>query len=394
MTTLHQDSDVQLIELGDIVTSAQSGFASGERDANGVVQLRMNNVTTEGALDWSNVLRVPGTKKQVKKYQLLPGDILFNATNSPNLVGKTAVFKGYQEPIVFSNHFVRLRADSTNVDSNYLGLWFTRQWQLHIFEHLCTQWVNQATVRKEDLLLLKVPLPSLPEQRRIAALLDKADHLRRTRRYAAQLSDTFLQAVFVRMFGDPVRNPMGWEKATLEELGKVTTGSTPPTANQGMFGGSIPFITPSDLEVDTINTGRYVTEEGAVESRIVRAGSTMVCCIGATIGKMDKTRTRSTFNQQINAIEWGTKINDDYGLAMIRFYAGFIAARGKSTTLPILKKSEFEEIAVPIPPLALQEKFARVVQQFERLRAQQREAERQAEHLFQTLLHRAFSGEA
>ena len=49
-------------------------------------------------------------------------------------------------------------------------------------------------------------------------------------------------------------------------------------------------------------------------------------------------------------------------------------------------------MAIPLPPLALQEKFARVVQQFERLRAQQREAERQAEHLFQTLLYRAFSG--
>lgn len=51
------------------------------------------------------------------------------------------------------------------------------------------------------------------------------------------------------------------------------------------------------------------------------------------------------------------------------------------------------QIPVPLPPLALQQKFARVVQQFERLRAQQREAERQAKHLFQTLLHRAFSGE-
>jgi type I restriction enzyme S subunit len=49
-------------------------------------------------------------------------------------------------------------------------------------------------------------------------------------------------------------------------------------------------------------------------------------------------------------------------------------------------------MTIPLPPLALQEKFVRIVQQFERLRAQQREAERQAEHLFQTLLHRAFGG--
>jgi len=50
-------------------------------------------------------------------------------------------------------------------------------------------------------------------------------------------------------------------------------------------------------------------------------------------------------------------------------------------------------LPVPVPPLPLQQKFATIVRRFERLRAQQREAERQAEHLFQTLLHRAFSGE-
>lgn len=73
-------------------------------------------------------------------------------------------------------------------------------------------------ISREDLENIRVPLPPLPEQRRIAALLDKADRLCRTRRYAAQLSDTFLQAVFVRMFGDPVRNPMGWDGATVDDV--------------------------------------------------------------------------------------------------------------------------------------------------------------------------------
>ena len=65
----------------------------------------------------------------------------------------------------------------------------------------------------------------LPEQQRIAALLDRADHLRRTRRYAQQLSDSFLQAVFVEMFGDPVKNPMGWNKYRLEDIAEIN----PPT---------------------------------------------------------------------------------------------------------------------------------------------------------------------
>jgi type I restriction enzyme S subunit len=224
-------------------------------------------------------------------------------------------------------------------------------------------------------------------------VLSRADWLRRLRRTARELSDTYLQSVFLEMFGDPVSNSKQWPQRVLKQLGRVVTGTTPPSTDEGSFGGHIPFITPGDLEVDTLETQRFVTEQGAEKSRTVRAGSTMVCCIGATIGKMDKARTVSAFNQQINAVEWHSEVNDDFGLVAMQFFPDMIANRGKSTTLPILKKSEFEKIMMPLPPLPLQQQFAHVVHKFERLRVQQREAQRQSEHLFQTLLHRAFQGE-
>jgi len=388
-----QLSDWKFVPLGQLLKTVQSGFASGKRDPNGVIQMRMNNVTTDGNLDWTSFIRVPASEKQFDKYRLYPGDVLFNATNSPNLVGKTAMFRGYTEPVVFSNHFVRLRVDKSKLDPSYLAHWLTHQQQRKVFENICTQWVNQASVRKDDLLSLRIPLPPLPEQKRIAAILAKADRLRRLRHTARDLSDTYLQSVFLEMFGDPIQNLRSWPKRMLKRLGKVVTGTTPPSSGENMFGGLIPFITPGDLEVDTLKTQRFVTEQGAEKSRTVRAGSTMVCCIGATIGKMDKARTLSAFNQQINAIEWNNEVDDDFGLIAMKFYAGVIVARGRSTTLPILKKSEFEKISIPVPPLALQQRFAHIVHKFERLRAQQREAQRQAEHLFQTLLHRAFRGE-
>ena len=72
---------------------------------------------------------------------------------------------------------------------------------------------------------LKVPLPPLPEQQRIAAILERADRLRRLRRYALELSEGYLQAVFVEMFGDPVRNPKEWKWATVQDVSvKVTDG--------------------------------------------------------------------------------------------------------------------------------------------------------------------------
>ena len=114
--------------LDDLLCDAQSGFASGERASDGVIQLRMNNVSTDGTLNLADTLRVPASKAQVAKYRLLSGDVLFNSTNSPELVGKTTIFHGYPEPVVFSNHFLRLRVDRGKLDPRYLARWFTHQW--------------------------------------------------------------------------------------------------------------------------------------------------------------------------------------------------------------------------------------------------------------------------
>ena len=158
-------------------------------------------------------------------------------------------------------------------------------------------------LRKSELERLPVPLLPLPEQRRIAEILDKADALRAKRRAALAYLDTLTQSIFLDMFGDPATNPKRWPAAALRSLGRVTTGRTPPSAKEGMFDGAIPFITPGDLQSDQ-PIKRTVTHAGAEASRTVGAGATLVCCIGATIGKIGKSTVRSAFNQQINAVEW------------------------------------------------------------------------------------------
>ena len=172
----------------------------------------------------------------------------------------------------------------------------------------------------------------------------------------------------------------------------MTTGGTPPSAKEGMFNGPIPFITPADLESGQ-PVKRSLTEAGAEESVTVRAGTTLVCCIGATIGKTGKATMRSAFNQQINTVEWGTEVHDSYGFAVIRFFKPTIVAWGASTTLPILKKSSFEKIEVPLPPLQLQAEFGRRLQVLETIRAAHRESLAGMDALFAALQHRAFRGE-
>ena len=158
-------------QLGDVLASIQPGFACGKRDEKGVAQLRMNNISTDGRFNWDKIVRIPPNYTNMFKYWLEPGDVLFNNTNSVELVGKSAIFLGFHEKVVYSNHFNRLRPDTNVLDTSYLANWLLYNWIHGLFARMCNRWVGQAAVPRSKLLALKIPLPPLCEQKRIAALL-------------------------------------------------------------------------------------------------------------------------------------------------------------------------------------------------------------------------------
>lgn len=246
-------------------------------------------------------------------------------------------------------------------------------------------------VNRSDIAEMPIPLPPVEEQRRIAAILDAADELRAKRRRSLALLESLAEASFLDMFGNPLRRPPH-PMMRLSELGVVTTGKTPPTASEGMFGGLIPFVTPGDLESGA-EAVRTLTNTGAAASRVVRAGATLVCCIGATIGKVGFVGEPSAFNQQINAVEWGERIADDYGLVLLKRLRPLIRARGASTTLPLLNKTDFSAIEVPVPPIDLQKDFGRICERLRRHRLVLQTPTEQGDALFTSLQHRAFRGE-
>ncbi|MGH7870576.1 MAG: restriction endonuclease subunit S [Candidatus Dormibacteraceae bacterium] len=151
-----------------------------------------------------------------ESFQLRTGDVLFNATNSPELVGKSAFFEDCGEPTVYSNHFIRLRSDEKRLDSRFLARWLQLQFQSKVFQGMCRQWVNQATVGRDALLALKLPLPSVEEQRQVVAVLDQTEALRAKRREALARLDELTQSIYVEMFGDPTINP---RKFAISKLG-------------------------------------------------------------------------------------------------------------------------------------------------------------------------------
>lgn len=104
-------------------------------------------------------------------------------------------------------------------------------------------------------------------------------------------------------------------------------------------------------------------------------------------------KTRSGFNQQINAVDWSAAVDDTYGLWALQFLKDQLSAQAASTTVPILNKSAFEKFEIQVPPLALQQTFASRIQGVEGLKATHRAALIESDALFSSLQHRAFAGQ-
>jgi len=174
------------VRLGDVIRDAQGGFACGARDQGGIAQLRMNNVDTSGNLLLDDLVRVPPDGIDIERYLLKAGDLLFNNTNSTELVGKSALFQGHSEPLVYSNHFTRLRTIPDLTLPGFVSRWLNWQWCAGVFAAICNRWVGQSAVKPAVLMDLSLPLPPLPEQQCIAALLDDAMARVQAARSAAQ----------------------------------------------------------------------------------------------------------------------------------------------------------------------------------------------------------------
>jgi type I restriction enzyme S subunit len=165
----------EVVKLKEVVSEAKSGFACGKRDENGILQLRMDNIEPEGWINVEAGVKVP-IPEGVEDYILKPGDILFNNTNSIDLIGKTAIFRGEFSRCVYSNHLTRIRVDRNKVVPEWVLYLLIRKWKLGVFKAICHRHVHQAGINNEDLLRLKIPLPSLQEQQKITLIIMTIDN--------------------------------------------------------------------------------------------------------------------------------------------------------------------------------------------------------------------------
>lgn len=261
----------------------------------------------------------------------------------------------------------------------------------------------QPQITRQTLSIVNIPLPPLDEQKRIAAILSKADRLRRLRRYARELSDGYLQSVFLEMFGDPIFNIKRWAISELQDLCTRIIDCPHATPKYAPTETQYACIRSSDIQNGFLDwsTTKYLNEDEylvRIERGIPLPGDVFYCREGARFGNAARISTGRKVCLGQRMMLFRAKPD----VATPEFIWAFLEAKSTyqkivdlagGSASPHVNISDLRVFPTIVPPLPLQQKFTQIVQKYERLRAQQRESERQGEHLFQSLIHRAFRGE-
>lgn len=389
-----------VVTLLDTLASAEvfvdgDWVESKDQDPEGDVRLvQLADVGDGEYVDKSDRFLTSAKARELRCTFLRPGDVL--VARMPDPLGRACIFPGDPKPSVTVVDVCIIRPDPQKHDA---------RWLMHCLNapDCRNQIAGYATgttrsrISRGNLGKVKIFLPPLPEQRRIAEILDKADALRAKRRAALAQLDTLTQSIFLDMFGDPIANPRNWPTKKLAAMGSLDRGVSRhrPRNAPELLGGPYPFVQTGDVA----NCGGYIrtysatySEAGLRQSKMWPAG-TLCITIAANIAKTGILTFDACFPDSVV----GFRADEPGTVEFVRSWLSFLQASledkapesaQKNINLEILRRLE-----VPAPDVPLRVEFARRIEAVESLKGNQRDAQSGLDALFNSLQHRAFRGE-
>ena len=300
----------------------------------------------------------------------------------------------YNEKVWVNNHAHVLTAKE-NLVLEYL-MYYLNFTDLNLY-------INGATrgkLTQSSLNSIQIPLPPLDVQQKIASILDAADTLRQKDKALLAKYDELTQALFLDMFGDPVSNPMGWEKVELKKFGAIKTGNTPSRKDESNYSvNHIEWLKTDNIVQELLyvtNAKEYLSATGLSNARFVEEGALLVACIAGSIksiGRAALTDRKVSFNQQINAIQPNSTVDSLFLYYLFKSAITHIQDFASNGMKRMLTKGVFEKIQMIKPPIYLQTQFAERVAIIEHQKTQAQASLEKSEELFNSLLQKAFKGE-
>ena len=333
------------------------------------------------------------------------GDTIF-ATVRPTL-RRIAQIPASLDGEIVSTAFCVLRPDRHAIDADFL--YFATQLE-SVMEGIAAMesGASYPAVRDVDVLNQVVPLPPLPEQREIAAVLNTIRtallHQARCEVNATALKRAAMQALFTRgLRGEAQKEteigpvPESWQRLPISVLGKVVTGNTPPTKDSANYAeGEVPFIAPGDIEhgFRIEKTEKFITDQGLKYSRPITKGTICFVCIGSTIGKVGYTMYPiCATNQQINSVLPNGKFDPLFIFYLLTFWTDHVRKHASRSPVPILSKGSFEQIeVVATTNIDEQREIVAILDAIDRKIDLHRRKRALLDDLFKALLHKLITG--
>lgn len=334
--------------------------------------------------------------------QIRVNDVLVS-TVRPNL-NAVAIVQEELDGEIASTGFCVLRANTEVVKPGYL---FYKVRTPDFIQFLCERTIGASYPAVTDGIVkqAQIPLPSLPEQERIASILDAAEELCRLREQADRCTADLIPALFNEMFGDPATNPKGWPLCSLQEMSEKLS--------DGPFGSNLKSSHYVDkgvrvVRLQNIGVGDFVDDDKAYISNDHFTNLIKHRCVSGDIliGTLGDPNLRAcilpiSLTEALNKADCiqfrpdGRKTTSEYVCWMLnmpgalRIVSGHILGQTRSR----ISLGRIRNIAFPLPPLSLQQDFAERVADIRSMGANQAKSRCRLDNLFQSLLHHAFRGD-
>lgn len=317
----------------------------------------------------------------------------------PDPVGRTCIFPGDAMPCVTAVDVCIIRPDREVADFRWLNHYLNSA----PFSREIDRFVKGTTrqrISRSNLGRIKIPLPTLAEQRRIAAILDKAEALRANRRDAVSRVECFIKALFDSLFGDPLKNNMKWQVTLLKDACSEINDcphSTPQWTSEGVV-----CLRTSNLSAGGWDwTDKRFVSEATYRERSSRGhleSGDIVLSREGTVGiaAIVPNDLRACMGQRLVQVKTSPRLlTPEFTL---RFLLHVLAPEriGKSmvgSTSQHLNVKELRSLKMPIPPLELQHQFASAMKAAVHLHSRCETSVSSLDVLFASLQHRAFRGE-
>jgi len=189
------------VTLGDVSVNVEYGSATKSKVSGKVPVLRMGNIQ-KGSFVWDDLV-FTDDDDEIKKYLLKKNDVLFNRTNSAELVGKTAIYKG-ERPAIFAGYLIRINRIESLIDANYITYYLNTQAAKHYGNSVRSFGVNQSNINGTKLKTYPLPLPLLDEQQLIVSELESkltiCDKIEETISQSLKQAETLRQSILKKAF--------------------------------------------------------------------------------------------------------------------------------------------------------------------------------------------------